>query len=61
MGNDRSGTNPLVEKARQEKRMIRSRGIDPLDPPNTELLPLQRKTKKLGTVSFRAGKPPTGL
>ncbi len=59
MGNNRSGTNPLVEKARQEKRMIRSRGIDPLDPLNTELLPLQQK--KLGTVSFRAGKPPTGL
>ena len=47
MGNNRSGTNPLVEKARQEKRMIRSRGIDPLDPLNTELLPLQQKNLAL--------------
>lgn len=60
MGNNRSGTHPRVERVRQENRIIHTLGIDPLDPHGeNDALPLQRKKRKLKTVSFRAAKSTT--
>ncbi len=57
MGNSRSGTHPFVERARQENRIVHRLGIDPHDPHEANEMPIvHRKKKKLGSVSFRAGK-----